>query len=77
MWNGWGMGHGLGGGLWMVLLWLVPIALVIWAIQATGRRGAPPSGPTKTALDILDEEYARGRLSREEYLQKREDLRRG
>ncbi len=28
----------------------------------------------KTAFDILDEEYARGEISREEYINKREDL---
>lgn len=30
----------------------------------------------KTALDLLDEAYARGEITREEYLRKREDLRR-
>jgi len=30
--------------------------------------------PEKTALDLLDEAYARGEISREEYLHKREDL---
>ncbi len=32
--------------------------------------------PEKTALELLDEAYARGEIGREEYLRKREDLRR-
>lgn len=30
--------------------------------------------PGKTALELLDEAYARGEIGREEYLRKREDL---
>lgn len=39
------------------------------------RRGdvAEPAVP-KTALDLLDEAYARGEITREEYLQRRADL---
>jgi len=39
------------------------------------RRGdvAQPAAP-KTALDLLDEAYARGEITREEYLQRRADL---
>ncbi|WP_223264443.1 SHOCT domain-containing protein [Sulfuriferula plumbiphila] len=37
--------------------------------------GACPTGETRrAALDILDEAYARGELTREAYLQKRDDL---
>lgn len=37
-----------------------------------GRGAAPTEG--KSAFDILDEAYARGEISREEYLLKRDDL---
>lgn len=37
--------------------------------------GAPPAAETaKSPLDLLDEAYARGDISRDEYLRKREDL---
>ena len=34
----------------------------------------PASGQDRTALDILNEAYARGAISRQEFLQKRVDL---
>lgn len=38
--------------------------------------GAPPAAEAASSpLDLLDEAYARGEMSRDEYLQKREDLR--
>ena len=65
------------GWLWMGLVWLIPILLLF----ALGKYllGRPQPGQDRnsykrTALDILDEVYARGEISREDYLQKREDL---
>lgn len=37
--------------------------------------GGPPATPT--ALDILEERYAKGDVAREEYLQKKQDMTRG
>lgn len=71
-----GFGHGFGGGgLWMILLWLIPILLLVWGVAAFrggGRSGS--DGGTKSARDLLDEEYAKGRIDREEYLQRKKDL---
>ena len=36
--------------------------------------GAPVSTVAKSPLDLLDEAYARGEVSRDDYLRKREDL---
>jgi uncharacterized membrane protein len=59
------MNGGLGGGLWMVLVWPVSIVPVIWAPKAfSGTSG--PGGRTKTALELLDEEYAKGKIGGEE-----------
>jgi putative membrane protein len=68
-----GYGHGFGGGLWMLLIWLIPILLVVWAFRAFGTRSGG-GGREESALDILDKEYARGRIDREEYLRRRKDL---
>lgn len=68
----WGMGWGMGfGWLFMILFWVVVIvgiiALIRWFSDQPGLRG-------KTALQILQERYARGEIQKEEYEQKKRDL---
>lgn len=71
-----GFDHGVwmfGGWLMMLLVWLVPfVALFVGLKYLYGRSG--PASAGKSARDLLDEAYARGEISREEYLQKRDDL---
>ncbi|MEQ1752504.1 MAG: SHOCT domain-containing protein [Micropepsaceae bacterium] len=65
---GWGMGFGW---LFMFLFWVLVIggivALVKWFSDQSGSGG-------KTALQILQERYARGEIQKEEYEQKKHDL---
>lgn len=69
-------GHMDGWG-WHVWAWLLP-ALVVVAIGATlwsTLRGTGRNGPGgRSAVDVLDERYARGEIDREEYLRRRKDL---
>lgn len=68
-------GHFIGGGF-MWILWLVIIGLVVWAVAAGGDRArGPDTPPSKSALEILEERYARGDIDREEFEQKKADLR--
>lgn len=69
----WGNGYGFMGGGWlfMGLFWLVVIVGIVALVRAVG---GSRREPRKTALDILQERYARGEISREEYQQKRADL---
>lgn len=66
---GWGMGFGW---FFMLLFW----ALVILGIVAIAKRMAGGSGGArpKTAIEILQERYARGEIDQQEYQQKRRDL---
>lgn len=57
-----------GGFMW--LFWLVVIIAIIWVIKVIGR----PAGTRKRALELLDDRYARGEIERDEYEQKRKDL---
>ena len=79
MWRGeWGWGHMMAGGFMMVLFWAAVIGLVVLLVRAlsgSARGDAMPGGPSRaTALDILEERYARGEISREEFSERREVL---
>ena len=70
-----GFDHGvwmLGGWIVMLALWLLPFALLFVAIKFFFDKFKATAG--KTALEILEEAYAGGKISREEFLQKRDDL---
>jgi len=67
MGGGWGMGF---GGIFVILFW----ALIIVGAVVLFRWITDQSKGGKTALQILQERYARGELQREEYEQKKRDL---
>lgn len=62
-----------GGWIVMLLFWLMPFAALFVAIRFLLDKYKAPVG--KTALDLLEEAYADGKISREEFLQKRDDIR--
>lgn len=67
----WGFEHyGMGWG--MILVWLVPILLVALVILY-GVRDRNEK-PRRTALDILEERYARGEIDQDEFRKRRADL---
>ena len=74
-----GFDHGawmLGGWIAMLMLWLLPFVLVAvaaWLLVRNAR--AQPRA--RTAIEILEEAYARGEITRDEFLLKRDDLRQG
>lgn len=64
---GWGMGFGMIG---MVLFW----GLIIFGIVALLRRLSGGSSTSKTALDILNERYARGDINLQEFEEKKRGI---
>jgi putative membrane protein len=81
----WGYGFSWGGMLMMILgsvLWIALLVVLVWAvIRWLDRRTAPstptytstpPSGPS--ALEILNQRYARGEIDTATYEQMRERL---
>ncbi len=70
---GWGW---IFGGLWMVIFWGGLIALVVWAIKKLTERGG--SGSTAIEqhdpLNMAEERYVKGDISREEFQQIKKDL---
>lgn len=66
---------GLGWGM-VIFGWVFMVAivgLVVWLIVST-TRGSNRSVSARSAIDVLDERYARGEIDREEYMQRRTDL---
>jgi putative membrane protein len=74
----WHMGDGWGwwmvfGWIWMVAFW----GLIVWAVVTViSRLGGQPrrSEGTRTSLEILEERYARGEISHEEFEERRRRL---
>lgn len=73
--GGWGMGMMIMMVVWVVLIVLGIYALIKWVSHMRPPGSHERLGPTeKTAMQMLDERYARGELDREDFLQRREDL---
>ena len=73
------MGLGMGVGLLLMLLfWGLLIAVAVWLAKAVfSGRDQPtggPGGPDLSPRQILDQRYARGDITRQEYERIRADL---
>ena len=71
----WGMGWS--GPITIVIFWIALIAAIFFLIRWLVR-SSRESSPLKTedsALDILKKRYARGEIDKEEYEEKKKDLR--
>lgn len=77
-WHDFGWGGMLLMMLMMFVFWGGLFALVGLGIWVFTRSRPGPSGtggrPTDNALDMLKERYARGEITKEEYLRMRDDL---
>lgn len=71
MMNGWGMGFGF-------IFWLIVLAAIIgglvWFLRSQSVAGNGVQQRRSRGLEVLEERYARGEISREEYLQKKRDI---
>ncbi len=66
----WGMSMGVG----MLIFWVLVIVAMVYLIRYLARGMGGRNIREETALDILKKRYARGEISREQYEQMREDL---
>lgn len=60
------------GWVWMVIFWGGLIALIVWGVKKLSERGSPT--PKSHPLDVAQERYAKGEISREEFDQLKKDL---
>ena len=69
---GWGMGFGMIG---MALFWVLVILGIVVLVRRVGGSSSSSGPPlSKTALDILNECYARGEIDKQEFEEKKRDL---
>lgn len=75
-WGGYGWGWwGILMGIAMLLFWVLVIGGIAWLVISLLRQGQPAvSTGGGRALDILQERYAKGEITREQYEQMRRDL---
>jgi putative membrane protein len=72
-----GGGYMVIGSLIMLLFWGGLIVLIVLAIRWFGGsspRGKPQPGPGQSALDILEERFARGEIDAEELQERKRAL---
>jgi putative membrane protein len=69
----WSLGGSLVMGLGMLFMWAVPIGLIAALVIYLNNQNKSTKPPEK-AIDILENAYARGEISRDEFIQKRDDL---
>lgn len=76
MFHQWGFNMGWGGMWFQFFLWIAVVALALWAIIrfSSQHRDEHDRTERKSAMDILEERYARGEIDREEFEQKKHDL---
>ncbi len=75
---GFGMGFGVLGLLFMLVFWGGLILLAVWLVRAlfSGNSGRDlhVGGKDQNARQILDQRYARGEISREQYEIMKQDI---
>ncbi|MFA5419755.1 MAG: SHOCT domain-containing protein [Bacteroidales bacterium] len=69
-----GGGFGMGMGWWWIIGIIVLIA-IIWPIaQRFNRENSIPGELGKSALDILKERYAKGEIDKQEFEERKKDI---
>jgi len=74
-WNSvdWAYGGGFIMGLGMLLIWLIPLGLLAALVMYLNNQNKTPR-QLETAIELLEKTYARGEITRDEFLQRKEDL---
>ena len=58
-----------GGGIMMILFWVLVIIFIVWIIREISGKNS-----RSNALEILKERYAKGEIDKKEFEEKKKDL---
>ena len=80
--SGWGVGNWLVMGFGMLVFWALVVVVIVWLVRYAGTNrpvegvnlAKAPRASLTSARAILDERYARGEISDEEYRTRRDTL---
>ena len=68
-------GWGFGGSLMMIIFWVAIIFFIVWIVkEVSGRNNSNKPRHGKSALEILEERYAKGEIDKKEFEEKKKDL---
>lgn len=82
--SGYGSGYGVMGGgygLFGMIIWIVVLVAVVvgivWLVRALGDAGHSHNAQSgrSSGLDLLEERYARAEITRDDFQQKKRDIR--
>ncbi len=73
-WNGYMMNWFPFMGFLMMLFWLIVLIAIAYLIYRLLSGGEGAIRPKRTAMETLNERYARGEISREDYMRMKEDI---
>jgi putative membrane protein len=60
--------------LWSIIGFVFFSSVLGWGYSYHSKRRTYDNYPNKTSVDILDERYARGEITREEYIRMKSDI---
>jgi len=75
-WWGGDFGMGFGGGIFMILFWVLVILGVVYLIRIVLGSGSETGKTRETAREVLEKRFASGEISKEEFEEAMEVLKR-
>ncbi len=70
--GGWGWGWAMG--IVMLAFWALVVVAIVYFVRWVAEGSRPVAARPGSALEVLNARYARGEITREQYLQMRQDL---
>jgi putative membrane protein len=72
MYHGYGNMWGMYWFWWV--LWIVLVVIIVWLLVRSRQPAPPPPSSRPSPLELLQQRYARGEISTEEYRERKHEL---